>query len=126
MVGAGIEVHRELGCGFAEAIYQEAMQLELGWRGIPFECGKKLEARYKGRALQKWYVADLLCYGLIIVEIKAQDRLYPRDESQILNYLKVSGMKLGLLLNFGFHGKLEWKRLVMTRHGAIDPDEPLT
>jgi GxxExxY protein len=112
IVGAAIEVHCELGPGFLEAIYQEALEIELGSRRIPFEAQKPLTVSYKGRRLKKEYVADIICYGQIIVELKAMDKLSGREESQILNYLKATGLKVGLLVNFGSHGKLEWRKFV--------------
>ena len=112
IVGAAIEVHSELGPGFLEAIYQEALEIELGSRHIPLEAQKPLTVSYKGRRLKKEYVADIICYGQIIVELKAVDRLTGREESQILNYLKATGLKVGLLVNFGSHGKLEWRKFV--------------
>ena len=112
IVGAAIEVHRELGSGFLEAVYQEALQMELHERGIPFEAQKPLRIQYKGQMLRKDYCADLLCYGQIVVELKALDRLSGNEESQILNYLKATGLRLGLLINFGGQRKLEWKRFV--------------
>jgi len=112
IVGAAIEVHRELGPGFLEAVYQEALEMEMKERGIPFEPQKPLRISYKGRLLSKEYCADLVCYGQIIVELKALDRMSGTEEAQILNYLKATGLRLGLLINFGSHGKLEWKRFV--------------
>jgi GxxExxY protein len=112
IVGAAIEVHSELGPGFLEAIYQEAIEIELGSRRIPVEAQKPLTVSYKGRRLKKEYVADIICYGQIIVELKAMDRGAGREESQILNYLKATGLKVGLLVNFGSHGKLEWRKFV--------------
>jgi GxxExxY protein len=112
IVGSAMEVHNELGAGFAEAVYQEAMELELTSRGIPFERQKKLRIKYKDQLLEKEYLADLVCYGQIIVEIKAQRDLRPREESQCINYLKVTGLRVGLLINFGDPGRLEWQRLV--------------
>jgi len=113
VVGAAIGVHRELGHGFLEAVYQEAMEIELESRGIPFEAQKPLQIYYKGKLLAKEYFADIVCYGQIIVELKAGDRLSDKDRAQILNYLKATGLRVGLLVNFGSHGKLEWERLVM-------------
>lgn len=113
VVGAAIEVHRELGPGFLEAVYQEALEMELRDRGIPFEAQKPLRVSYKGKLLNKEYFADLICYNQIIVELKALDRLSGNEEAQLLNYLKATGMRVGLLVNFGSHGKLEWKRYVM-------------
>jgi GxxExxY protein len=112
VVGAAIEVHRELGSGFLEAVYQEAMQMELECRGIPFEPQKPLPISYKGRLLKKEYLADLVCFGQIIAELKAMDRLSGTEESQLLNYLKATGLRVGLLINFGSDRTLEWKRFV--------------
>jgi GxxExxY protein len=112
IVGATIEVHRELGPGFLEAVYQESMAIELTDRAIPFRAQQALSIRYKGRFLVKQYVPDFVCYDQIIVELKTLDCLSGSEESQILNYLKASGMRVGLLINFGSHGKLEWKRFV--------------
>jgi GxxExxY protein len=113
IVGRAIEVHRELGCGFLEAVYQEAMEIELAAVGIAYERCKELRISYKGQLLQKSYVADLVCYDRIIVELKALDQLTGKEEAQLLNYLKATGLRVGLLLNFGSQGKLEWKRFVL-------------
>lgn len=113
IVGAAIEVHRTLGAGFLEAVYQEAFQWELAERGIPFESQKELRIWYKDRPLNKTYLVDVLCHAKIVVELKALDRLSSIEEAQVLNYLKASRMRLGLLLNFGSTGKLEWKRMVL-------------
>ncbi len=112
LVGAAIEVHRVLGPGFLEPVYQEALEIELGVRQIPFLAQQRLQIRYKETLLSKEYVADLVCYEKIIVELKALDALTGKEESQVLNYLKATGFKVGVLINFGSHGKLEWKRLV--------------
>lgn len=112
IVGAAIEVHRELGPDFLEVVYQEAIELELREHGIPFEAQKPLRISYKGKILNKGFVADLVCYDQIIVELKALGRLSGNEEAQVLNYLKATGFKVGLIINFGSHGKLEWKRLV--------------
>lgn len=112
IVGAAIEVHRELGPGFLEAVYQEAFEIELRARSIPFESQKPLHLSYKGEQLQKEYVADLVVYDKIIVELKALERLSGSEESQIINYLKATGMRVGVLLNFGADCKLEWKRFI--------------
>jgi GxxExxY protein len=112
IVGAAIEVHRELGPPFLEAVYQEAMELELRLRGVPFLGQEPLSIRYKEFVLEKKYVADLICFGSVLVELKATDRLTEKDESQLLNYLAATGMRVGLLINFGAHGRLEWKRMV--------------
>ncbi len=112
IVGAAIEVHRELGTGFLEPVYQEALEIELQSRKIPFESQKRLVIHYKDHQLQKDYAADLVCYGQIIVELKALERLSGKEEAQLLNYLKATGLRVGLLINFGSAGRLEWKRFV--------------
>mgnify|MGYP003382456498 CR=1 FL=1 len=112
IVGAAIEVHKELGPGFLEAVYQEALEIELASRNVPFEGQKPLTVRYKGRKLKKEYVADLVCYGQVIVEIKTIARLTEREEAQLINYLKATGIRVGLLINFNSHGRLEWERRV--------------
>ncbi|MBS3937712.1 MAG: GxxExxY protein [Peptococcaceae bacterium] len=112
IVGAAIAVHSELGFGFLEAIYQEAMEIELTERNIPFVVQSLLEVRYKKRLLSKKYVADLVCYNSIIVEIKSVARLCGHEHAQVRNYLKATGLRVALLINFGSSGKLEWKRLI--------------
>jgi GxxExxY protein len=113
IVGCAIEVHHILGSGFLEGIYHEAMQYELHAKGIPFETNTKLAVVYKGVRLQKEYFADLICYSKILLELKALDFLSGREESQVINYLKISGLRVGLLINFGSYHKLEWKRLIV-------------
>lgn len=112
IIGAAIEVHRILGSGFLEPVYQEAMEIESTSRILPFVSQKILRIDYKGCLLKKEYIADLVYYNQIIVELKALDRLTGKEESQILNYLKATKMKVGLLINFGSSPKLEWKRFV--------------
>ena len=112
IIGAAMEVHSVLGPGFLEAVYHEAMEIELRERGIPFESHKKLRILYKGHLLEKEYEADMVCYGQIVVELKALDRLTSREEAQLLNYLKATDLRVGLLINFGSTGKLEWKRFI--------------
>ena len=113
IMGAAMEVHRELGSGFLESVYQEALEVELARREIPFESHKPLKIVYKGQTLKKEFIADLICFGKIAVELKAQDSLSGKEEAQVLNYLKATGLKLGLVINFGSHPNLEWKRLVL-------------
>ncbi len=112
IMGAAFDVHNELGAGFLEAVYQEAMETELSARGIPFVSQHPIGIKYKEQTLESRYYADLLCYGSIIVELKALSRLSSIEDAQVLNYLKATGIRLGLLVNFGKHPKLEWKRLV--------------
>jgi GxxExxY protein len=115
IVGAAMEVYNQLGPGFLEPIYQEAMEIETQERKIPTKPQHEIVVRYKGKQLKKYYIADLLCYDQVIVEIKAINALTTREESQLINYLNATGLKAGLLLNFGAHGKLEWRRLVLTK-----------
>lgn len=112
IVGAAMEVHTVLGNGFLEAVYQSAFKLELQSRKIPFETEKELPVFYKGQQLDISYRADVICFGQIIVELKALDKLTSREESQLLNYLSATGLRVGVLINFGSRGKLEWKRFV--------------
>ncbi len=112
IVGAAIEVHTELGNGFLEPVYQKALEIEFSLRNIQFEPQKRLQIFYKGIDLEKEYVPDFVCFDKIIVEIKALERLTNTETSQLLNYLKATGLKVGLLINFGSKGKLEWKRFV--------------
>lgn len=112
IIGAAMEVHTVLSSGYLEAVYQEALEIESRSRKLPFESQKVLQIRYKDHILKKEYIADLIYFDKIIVELKALDRLSGREESQLLNYLKATGMKVGVLINFGSHPKLEWKRLV--------------
>ena len=112
IIGAAIEVHKELGPGFLEAVYHEAMEIELTSRNIPFESYKKLLIRFKEFQLKKEYEADFVCYDKIIVEIKALDVVASKEEAQLLHYLKTTGFRIGLLINFGSVGTLEWKRYI--------------
>jgi GxxExxY protein len=112
IIGAAIEVHRILGSGFLEAVYQESLAIELLARAIPFKSQWPLKISYKGTILQKEYIADFTCFESVIVEIKTLSRLTGNEEAQIINYLKATGYKVGLLINFGSTGKLEWKKIV--------------
>jgi GxxExxY protein len=114
IVGAAFDVHNELGAGFAEEVYQKAMEVELTSRGIPFERQKRLRINYKGQPLDCEYVADLVCFGAIIVELKAVRETHPHFETQIINYLKATGLPVGIIINFGHPEKLYWKRYART------------
>jgi len=107
VVGAAIEVHRVLGPGFLEGVYQEALEIELRERSIPYSIQPKLTISYKGNQLKKEYMPDFVCFDQIVVELKALDQLSGQEEAQVLNYLKASGMRVGLLFNFGSSGRLE-------------------
>ena len=112
IVGACFEVHKELGQGFLEAVYQEALAIEFKNKNIPFEKEKELEITYKGKKLFKKYYADFVCFDKIIIELKALSKLTTEHEAQVLNYLKATGFKLGILVNFG-SSSLEYRRLVL-------------
>jgi GxxExxY protein len=113
IIGAAIEVHKTLGPGHLEAVYQEALEIELGLRGIPYQSQPRIELDYKGRKLKKYYQPDLLIYERVVVEIKAQSALSSIDEAQIINSLKCCRKQVGLLINFG-EPSLHWKRYVNT------------
>jgi GxxExxY protein len=111
--GAVFEVYKEMGCGFLEAVYQECLERELTRRNVPFVSQRELTLAYKGERLPQTYKADLVCFGTIIVELKAVKQLAPEHKAQLLNYLKASGLKLGLLVNFGSYPKAEIERMVL-------------
>ena len=106
-------MHRELGCGFFEAVYQEALGREFTIQEIPFKAQPIIQIKYKGQPLNKTYQPDFVCYDEIITEIKAISALSGIDEAQIINYLKATGLNVGLLINFGAKS-LEYKRLIYT------------
>jgi len=110
-----MEVHKELGSGFLEAVYREALMIELNKQNIPFETNVKLQVSYKDRLLKKVYFADIICFDKIIIELKAMDGLISEHEAQVINYLKATGFDLGLLINFGAKS-LQYKRLVYTKN----------
>lgn len=110
--GAAMNVYNALGHGFLEAVYQEALELEFIKRGIPYEREKELKIFYEGKELRQTYKADFVCYGDIIVELKAVAHLDDSHRSQVFNYLKATGLKLGLLYNFGHYNGLEWERKI--------------
>jgi GxxExxY protein len=111
--GAVMEVYREMGSGFLEAVYQECMEKELHSRKVPFVPRPELKLTYKGSILDQTYMPDLICYDSIIVELKATKELTPQHQAQALNYLKSTGMKLALLVNFGSYPKATIKRLLL-------------
>jgi len=113
LVGAAMEVHNTLGHGFLEAVYQEALEIEYKARGLPVVAQQPFLIDYKGRILKKTYIADFVAYDKIIVEIKALSHLTSLEEAQVMNYLKASGLQVGLLINFGTK-QLEWKRFNWT------------
>ena len=111
IIGAAIEVHKELGCGFLEAVYQEGLEREFSTQTIPFNSQPIIQIAYKGKLLDKTYQPDFVCFNEVIVEIKAISVLSGTEEAQLINYLKATGLKVGLLINFGSKS-LEYKRFV--------------
>ena len=114
IIGAAMEVYNQLGPGFLEIIYHDAMKIELSEQNIPFESEKPLTVCYRGHTLAHEYFADLICYGRILVELKAQKEIHDVHLAQVMNYLKATGLGLGYVINFGHPEKLQWKRVVMS------------
>lgn len=112
IMGACFEVYKEMGCGFLEDVYQECLELELASQAIPFQSQQPLDLRYKGKPLDQKYIPDFICFETIIVEIKALKQLAEEHRAQVHNYLKSTGCKLGLLVNFGHYPKVEYERIV--------------
>jgi GxxExxY protein len=113
IMGACFEVYKEKGSGFLEQVYQECLEIELETRGILFVPKQELALSYKGRPLKSKYVPDLLCYDKIIVELKAVKELADEHRAQVHTYLKATGHRLGLLINFGHFPKVEYERIVL-------------
>lgn len=112
IIGAAMEVHRQLGCGFLEPVYQEAFALELKNCGIPYSRELKFPVIYKGLPLKTEYRPDFICFAAVIVELKALGRLSSVEDAQLINYMKVTGYQTGLLLNFGARS-LQQRRFVL-------------
>ena len=112
IMGACFEVYQDKGSGFVEPVYQECLSMELELREIPFIEQVSLPIEYKGRRLKQTYKADFTCFDRIILEIKAASKLTDEHRAQIHNYLKATGYKLGMLVNFGHYPKVEWERIV--------------
>jgi GxxExxY protein len=121
IIGAALEVHRVLGCGFLEAVYQEALAKEFMLRGIPFKREAELSIGYKGEQLNTKYKADFICYDDIIVELKALDDISGKEKAQVINYLKASKFARSLLINFGAM-RLHYERLVFTGERNLSTD----
>jgi GxxExxY protein len=122
IIGAAMDVHRQLGHGFLEGVYQEALAIELAEKGIAFKREVILPVRYKGQLLQCGYRADFICFNEVVVELKAIDQLTGADDAQLINELKASGFNRGLVLNFG-SPSLDYKRLVFNlRESAQSAD----
>lgn len=115
-MGAAFEVYKELGCGLCEEIYQESLELELGWRNINFSPKSKLDVFYKGHRLKKRYIPDLLVSSEIVVELKATKAIVPEHEQQLLNYMHITRKAIGYLVNFGTPKSVEWKRYILSQY----------
>tara|TARA_R110002050_G_scaffold58042_1_gene130695 strand:- start:320 stop:697 length:378 start_codon:yes stop_codon:yes gene_type:complete len=113
VMGACFEVYKEKGCGFLEAVFQECLELELGDQGVPFVAQPPLTLAYKGRPLKQTYTPDFICFDKIIVELKAVSALTDEHRAQVHNYLRATGLRLGLLVNFGHHPKVQSERIVL-------------
>lgn len=115
IIGACIEVQKEMGSGFLEEVYQECLEMELAERAIPFIAQPKLSLTYKGQPLRKYYEADLIISGEVLVELKAVKTILPEHEAQLINYLKATGKRVGYIVNFASYPKLDWRRRVFDR-----------
>ncbi len=115
IVGAGFEVYREKGCGFLEPVYQECMEIELRLQGVPCVPKKLLALEHKSCPLRSTYQPDFVCYDKIVLELKAVTELADEHRAQLQNYLRATGLKLGLLMNFGHYPKAQVERIVAER-----------
>ncbi len=113
VMGACFEVYKEKGCGFLEAVYQECLEIELGERGVAFVAQPELALSYKSKLLKQTYKPDLICFGSLLVELKAVAALADEHRAQVINYLHATGLRVGLLVNFGHYPKVEWERIVV-------------
>ncbi|MDO9392150.1 MAG: GxxExxY protein [bacterium] len=113
IVGACFNVYKNMGSGFLEPVYQECLEIEFERQKIPFEPQKELALKYLDRTLKQKYKPDFVCYGKVVVEIKAVEKLIDEHRSQMLNYLNATGFKLGLLVNFGHHPRMENERFIL-------------
>jgi GxxExxY protein len=115
IIGACFEVYNQMECGFLEAVYHECLGIEFELRGIPFVSKPRLRLDYAGRTLATYYEADFICFGKILIEIKATKGLCDENRSQVINALNATKFELGLLVNFGHHPKLEYERFALTQ-----------
>jgi GxxExxY protein len=116
LMGAAFEVYNEQGCGMAEEIYQESLEIELELRGINFQTKQELKCFYKRQELKKRYVPDLFVFGCLVVELKAVRELLPEHEAQLINYMRITKQPVGYLINFGHSSTLEWKRFILSEY----------
>lgn len=114
IIGACFEVYNEKGSGFHEPVYHDCLELEFGMHKFPFRHEPSLQLSYKGHPIAHTYSPDFTCWDKIVLELKAVEKLTDEHVSQVLNYLSATGYQLGLLVNFGHHERLEWKRIVRT------------
>jgi GxxExxY protein len=113
ILGCCFEVYKEKGCGFLEPIYQECLELEMRTQEIPFVPQRELNIFYKGVRLQQKYKPDLLCFETVIVELKAVRELAAEHRAQVINYLRATGLRVALLVNFCHYPKLEYERFIV-------------
>jgi GxxExxY protein len=116
VLGCCFEVYNEVGCGFLESVYQECLELELTVNQVPFQAQPSINISFKGQVLKKTFAPDLLCFDKVIVELKAVRGLVAEHRAQIINYLKVSRLEVGLLVNFGAYPKLEYERIISQKN----------
>ena len=114
IIGCGINVHKELGCGFLEQVYQEALGKEFKYQNISYKREVRIKIKYRNEYLDKEYQADFICFDRIILEIKALSEFASTHEAQVINYLKATELEIGLLINFGAES-LQYKRLILTK-----------
>lgn len=112
IMGAMFEFYKEMGCGFLEPVYQECVELELGDQSIPFVPQVKLNLKYKSHSLKSKYIPDVICYEKIVLELKVVKQITDQHRAQVHNYLKATGYRLGIIVNFSHHPKVEYERIV--------------
>jgi len=121
IIGACFNVYNEKGCGFVEPVYQECLEIEMGFQGIPFDAHRELRLEYRGRTLKQRYIPDFICHDKIVVELKAVSQITDEHRAQVFNYRRATGMKLGLLVNFGRHPELQYERIVFSESPRRQP-----
>ncbi len=119
IMGGCFAVYKDKGCGFLEPVYQECMEIEFEYLKLPAVPKPSLDLYYRGHPLKQKYVPDFVCFGKIVLELKAVSQLVDEHRAQVLNYLNATGFKLGLLVNFGHYPKLEWERIVNTTKADV-------
>lgn len=124
IIGGCFAVYKDKGCGFLESVYQECLEIEFEYLKLPAVPKPSLALSYRGRPLKQGYQPDFVCFGKIVLELKAVSSLVDEHRAQVLNYLNATGFKLGLLVNFGHYPKLEWERIVNTNTGESEQPQP--